>query len=252
MNAPVPNKYDPQNAAALVAFAADAYSDSPGSPHVIYDERTDTKAVFYESGTDVVVSFRGTQSLQNFVTDLRARRVAWNFPANGMEVHEGFKQALDIVWVPLMSALNRLNSSQRLWITGHSLGGALAKLAAKRMPLALAGVYTFGEPRGGNAPFRDAYDLMLKPKTFRVVDAEDFITRIPWLLGAFRHSGTEIFYPAQGPVRIVKDFYQIDPAWWQKGISDLFGTWSEWRCNGRLALLEDHHVSRYQALFSKS
>jgi hypothetical protein len=74
-----------------------------------------------------------------------------------------------------------------------------------------------------------------------VVDGGDFIARIPWLLGAYRHCGTEIFYDNLG-VR------HASPFWWVKGASDVFGTWQEWRHDGRLALLNDHHVGRYVAL----
>jgi hypothetical protein len=148
-------------------------------------------------------------------------------------------------------------TTPRLWITGHSLGAALAKLFAIRCKLAIAGVYTFGEPRVGNAAFRDYYNALLKSCTFRVVDGEDFITRIPWLLALYRHSGTEVFYSAFGRDALLRvpgcaaaQPYQIDPPWWLKGISDVFGTWQEYHAGHRLALLADHHVSRYVALLS--
>ena len=97
--------------------------------------------------------------------------------------------------------------------------------------------------RVGNAAFRDFYDALLRSKTFRVVDGEDFITRLPWWLGAFRHCGTEIFYDSLGRAHIA-------PPWGVKGPSDVFGAWAEWRREGRLALLNDHHVNRYVEMLS--
>src|SRR5208283_3131333 len=143
------------------------------------------------------------------------------FGEAGAEVHEGFQQALDSIWPALEDGLNRrlaIAPALRLWLTGHSLGAALARLCAWRISNlkseisnlkfeisnALAGVYTFGEPRVGNAAFRDEYDFWLRAKTFRVVDGEDFITRIPWLLGAYRHSGTEVFYSALGRAALLR------------------------------------------------
>ena len=224
---------------------------------IIDSATTDTRAVTYQTEQDLIVAFRGTRSLRNFVTDIRARRVPL-FAGSEAEVHEGFQQALDSVCDALQSSVEELlrtaedaqqrvptggPTTPRLWITGHSLGAALAKLFAIRCKLAIAGVYTFGEPRVGNAAFRDYYDALLKSCTFRVVDGEDFITRIPWLLALYRHSGTEIFYDSF--CRVL-----IDPPWWAKAPSDVFGTWQEYHAGHRLALLADHHVSRYVALLS--
>jgi hypothetical protein len=39
-----------------------------------------------------------------------------------------------------------------------------------------------------------------------------------------------------------------DWPWWRKGPSDAFGTWREWTRSGRVALLDDHAVSRYAEL----
>lgn len=260
MNTPIPNHYDLENARQLVGFAAAAYdaqqSGSPelfrglsqsrdGSATVIQDGGTDTQAVIWKNPQDMIVAFRGTRSLRNFVTDIRARRVPL-FPGSEAEVHEGFQRALNSVCEALHSSVEQLAGgpgAPRLWITGHSLGAALAKLFAIRCKLAIAGVYTFGEPRVGNAAFRDYYDALLKSCTFRVVDGEDFITRIPWLLGMYRHSGTEVFYDSF--CRVL-----IDPPWWTKAPSDIFGTWQEYHAAHRIAELADHHFSRYIALLN--
>jgi triacylglycerol lipase len=292
MNAPIPNKYDLENARQLAGFAAAAYesdwSDGADGSDVadgwggsdgwdvagrIVDGGTDTQVVLWKNAQDLIVAFRGTRSLRNFVTDLRARRVAL---AGGgprqAEVHEGFQQALNSVWEALKSSVEKLlraggdaqqrvpaggPGAPRLWITGHSLGGALAKLFAIRCQWGIAGVYTFGEPRGGNAAFRDYYEALLKSCTFRVVDGEDFITRIPWLLGMYRHCGTEVFYPSFGRDALLRvagcaaaQPYQVSPPWWLKGCSDVFGTWREYHAGHRLALLADHHVSRYVEMLS--
>jgi triacylglycerol lipase len=283
MNDPLPNVYDPQNAAALCALAAAAYgadlsdlSDGWDVAGRIVDAGTDTQVMIWKNPRDMVVGFRGTRSLRNFVTDLNCRRVPL-LPGKEAEVHEGFQRALDGVYEALQSSVEEMTGgpgAPRLWITGHSLGGALAMLCAWRISNlrseisnALAGVYTFGEPRVGNAAFRDGYDARLKSRTFRVVDGEDFIPRIPWLLAMYRHCGHEVFYgPAmtndkcsmancQSSDTAIENrsskicHWQLDPPWWAKAFSDVFGTWNEWKRDGRLALLADHNISQYQALF---
>jgi triacylglycerol lipase len=88
---------------------------------------------------------------------------------------------------------------RQLWLTGHSLGGALAMLAAnelfsraERGAAPIAGVYTFGQPRVGNAGFRDAYDTLLKGRTFRIVHGDDVVPRIPCLLAEVYKLSTRI------------------------------------------------------------
>ena len=251
MNAPITNHYDPENAAELMKFAAAAYDRNRELQienfqlSIIDSATTDTRAVIYQTEQDIIVAFRGTRSLRNFVTDIRARRVPL-FAGSEAEVHEGFQCALNSVCDALLSSVEEMAggpATPRLWITGHSLGAALAKLFAIRCKLAIAGVYTFGEPRVGNAAFRDYYNALLKSCTFRVVDGEDFITRIPWLLALYRHSGTEIFYDSF--CRVL-----IDPPWWTKAPSDVFGAWQEYHAGHRLALLADHHVSRYEEILN--
>ena len=59
----------------------------------------------------------------------------------------------------------------------------------------LAGIYTFGQPRVGDWRFRDSYNSCeLLGRTFRVVHGDDFVPRVPWLLGWYRHAGREAFF----------------------------------------------------------
>lgn len=73
---------------------------------------------------------------------------------------------------------------QPVWLTGHSLGGALATLAAARLvgerilrPEEVGGVYTFGQPRVGDRDFEAAYELA--DRHFRLVHDNDLVTRMP-------------------------------------------------------------------------
>ncbi|MFK4214043.1 lipase family protein [Streptomyces sp. NPDC030920] len=70
-------------------------------------------------------------------------------------IHYGFGEALDGAWAQIRGAVDEFrDNDQTLWFTGHSLGGALAMLAAARLHfeehnLTADGVYTFGQPRTG-------------------------------------------------------------------------------------------------------
>jgi hypothetical protein len=102
-------------------------------------------------------------------------------------VHQGFLQALDDVWEPVKTHLALLRQPgsppRTLWITGHSLGGALAILAAdyaRQAGLPVQGVYTFGSPRMGDRGFKQEYTQSgLAQKTYRMINNHDPVPRVP-------------------------------------------------------------------------
>lgn len=149
-------------------------------------QTTDTQAMLVEfDGTTpfAVLVFRGTeQTVKDFVTDLNCGTVLTGKDEIG--VHKGFQKALDSVWGEIDHALTQLICP--VFYTGHSLGAALATLAAaRRRPQA---VYAFGSPRVGNQAFVTSLsDLYI----YRVVNDEDIVVMIPPEVMGFRHVGTE-------------------------------------------------------------
>lgn len=82
-------------------------------------------------------------------------------------------------------------ADRALWITGHSLGGALAILMAARLyesDIDVTGVCTFGQPKTGDSKFKHHYDRALGGRTWRVVYRNDPVPR--WMGAIFRHHGT--------------------------------------------------------------
>jgi hypothetical protein len=123
----------------------------------------------------LVLAFRGTQvgSLRDISTDLRANLVA---APGGGRVHAGFQAAFEKVRERLVTALARYPGLP-LYITGHSLGGALALVATRYLGSDSSGAtYTFGCPRAGD----DAFFASIKTPIYRIVNAADGVTRIPF------------------------------------------------------------------------
>ena len=95
----------------------------------------------------------------------------------GRFVHRGFARALDDVWSAVdaeLTALRRERPQRTFWFTGHSLGGALATLAAQRCAYATA-LYTFGAPLVGDAAFAQAFSV----PAFGFVNGKDCICSNP-------------------------------------------------------------------------
>ena len=96
------------------------------------------------SGSDAILAFRGTQSGGSILQDLKVIR---RRTPEG-HLHAGFADGYADIHSHVVSRLRRF-SAKRVWLTGHSLGGALAVVGAHRLEEAgfgVAGVVTFGQP----------------------------------------------------------------------------------------------------------
>jgi len=116
----------------------------------------------------------------------------------GATVHQGFYNAyLSIARQVNLAAKSLLANCQHchIYVTGHSLGGAIATLAAADL-YSLSpdlSVYTFGSPRVGDLAFASYFDKII-PDTFRVVHNQDLVPHIPQRFLGFRHVSREVWY----------------------------------------------------------
>jgi triacylglycerol lipase len=178
--------WEPAEASARFArggFIASEFFDNP---------KTSTECYVAASDRAAIVSFRGTQinAIQDAVADANALRVVWDGEGH---VHRGFLAALDAVWQPLDRHLHALGR-RTIWMTGHSLGAALATLAARRWiggGGAIAGVYTVGSPRVGDHDFAAGFDRVLSGKCFRYANGVDSVTDLPLAQWGYVHVGEE-------------------------------------------------------------
>ncbi len=142
---------------------------------------------------DCVIAFRGTDDAADWLTNLEVDRVRqW-----GCKVHRGFSGAEKLLNRQIAQVLPE---ADRYWITGHSLGGALATLFAVRLTdarLNVAGLYTFGSPRVGCHCFAQHADYVLKGRHFRVVHGNDIVPRVPRPI-RFRHCGQQVYLDRKG------------------------------------------------------
>jgi pimeloyl-ACP methyl ester carboxylesterase len=151
---------------------------------------TDTQAflVVKEDLSYAVLAFRGTEvtKTQDIKTDAMAAKIS---DIEG-RVHRGFLKAYESVEKEIVKFITALEGVP-LYITGHSLGAALATLATQRLEQdhvirdQIAACYTFGSPRVGNTEF----DRELKSVVYRVVNTTDIVTVVPLLAMGYIHAG---------------------------------------------------------------
>jgi hypothetical protein len=152
-------------------------------------DATDTQAYLAANGDFVVLAFRGTEvkKKKDVLTDLRATQIS----AIEGGVHKGFQSAYDSVKDEIEKSLATLDKKLPLYITGHSLGAALATVATQNLDAEskfrdrIAACYTFGSPRVGNSK----YDRNFKAPIYRMVNSTDIVTVIPLLAMGYIHIG---------------------------------------------------------------
>jgi triacylglycerol lipase len=137
-----------------------------------------------ESAEYSVIAFRGTVSALDWITDAIARQVDYRFVQGGGRTHQGITDIYTSLRTRLFAAAWSLPKDKPLYVTGHSLGGALAVLAAPDLA-ANAGivpaVYTFGAPRVGDWRFRLLFNKLV-PEAYRWQNAHDLVTHVPPIL----------------------------------------------------------------------
>lgn len=194
------------NALYLAHASAAAYEDDPGAyapfarlrltqVRTFAGEDDWTRGFVAANEAAVVIVFRGTDRPRDWVTNLNYAQAE----GYGGKVHRGFAKALDSIWDEVLHGVRTLRTGQqRVWITGHSLGGALATLTSQRLEGALEphATYTFGQPRVGDIAFARAFGKTL----YRFVNNRDVVPNfpLPGIFNRYRHVGKMHWLDPQG------------------------------------------------------
>lgn len=249
------------------AFPKDNILPAPGSPvpeefaELGFEKITffnnkfhDGWAYAAENKDGIVIAFRGTKSPKNWDTNFQVHMLHPPETNSELLVHQGFYQAFlalqnDIGKITLHQALAKTREPDEdrrpIYITGHSLGGALAQIATAVFASdRIAACYTFGSPRVGNKYF----DLWVKPPSYRLVNDADLVPQVPIfaphipLPSFYQHSGDPRFLPAQAqgsPFRYEPGFFV---RFWQtmKGLIEFARTWT-------ILGIKDHDIRQYES-----
>ncbi|MDQ8184364.1 lipase family protein [Pelagicoccus sp. SDUM812002] len=163
-----------------------------GFPETQFFDESGTYAFLTKNEEHVVISFRGTESGDHadYFTDAKFKQAP--FTENGT-AHGGFIEALAQIEEDLQDSLKRSleeNRNKTVWVTGHSMGGALATLFSIHNMDSVDALYTFGAPRLVGQKL--AQHLQDELPIFRVVNNNDFVCRIP-SQPFYKHIGPTFF-----------------------------------------------------------
>jgi len=199
------------NIAYLSRCEAGILANRMGFPEIRFYDNDGAQAYIFGNDDDAVVTCRGTQpdDWNDVKADLDLQRamaetVGW--------VHRGFKREVDDLWPRLEQAL--VNNTRTLWFSGHSLGAAMAAICAGRCKLSYIksnprALYTYGSPRVGNKRYVNYVQI----ETYRWVNNNDIVTRVPPMWLGFRHKGQEIYLNAYGEIRKLTTWQRTKDRW---------------------------------------
>ncbi|MEL6601963.1 MAG: lipase family protein [Cyanobacteria bacterium J06614_10] len=186
----------------------------------------DTQAYMFRTDDFMVLAFRGSQEPKDWLTNVTTQLRNFTIRKDGVtsissykgRVHTGFFLAWSIIEKSVLAQIARWQqdlaergqSLPPLYITGHSLGGALATMAAAALSdngVAVAGVYTFGQPRVGDRTFASQLNTHIKGKVFRFVNNNDIVPHVPPPFSVlnptrfYGHVGMAKYFDAAGSIR---------------------------------------------------
>jgi len=185
---------------------------------------------------DLWFAFRGTEpsKINDVLADLNMIKQS---AVAGGKVHGGFQKEVNDLWMDVLAEIehnDQLKLRKDVYMTGHSLGAAMATIASTRYTP--AELFTFGSPRVGGPRFIKN----IKCPHYRFMNNNDIVCRIPpaWL--GFRHHGQMIYFNRNGDL-------EVKPTW-----TDLFmgmlNSWKRWKFFDGIV---DHGMPNYVKALEK-
>jgi pimeloyl-ACP methyl ester carboxylesterase len=199
-------------------------------------------AGYVVAGDDLIaVVFRGTENELDWKTNFRFQFVMLQ---GGAKVHAGFFLAYLTIRDTLFTTVKKLveKKPRPVYLTGHSLGGALAMMATaelsnhddRELRDCIAACYTFGSPKVGDRSF----DQLVKVPLYRVTNGVDIVPAVPLWFG-YRQVGDTRYFSLAGAAPLRRAPRLLRQALRSlRGLIDLI--WS-----GRLINVADHNMHVY-------
>lgn len=226
----------PRNAFLLAQMAKLSYEvesvarnqlrDRWGAAQVEWFDKSDTQAFAASDENNIIIAFRGTQPevLNDWLSDIKFAYVRgpWG------HVHKGFSASLNFIWPDLLKTVKQFRTKEQpIWITGHSLGAALAVIASARLyneKLIPRAVCTFGQPRVGNSKFSNSFFERFNINYRRFVNNSDGVANVPNPIPplGYTHIGkTCSFFDEKGKLKLDYSFSEGMSDFWLKAFKSI-------------------------------
>jgi len=221
-----------------------------------------TQAFIVADAEKIILTFRGTDCMKDWLGNFDIDLVGGPFSGR---VHEGFSRSLSLIWKDIQMTFELLQprvtatkagmiqgnlkeaTAPSLWVTGHSLGAALATLSVARLrekDQMVHGLYTFGSPRVGDRKFQEEYNNDFRSKTFRFVNKNDVVTRVPMRTLFYSHVGQLFYIDDQQTIH-------TDPSFWYRFV-DGIKVRLEDIADLDLSVIENHRIENYVSALDKN
>lgn len=142
------------------------------------------QVLYAEHDDHVVLAFKGSTGFGDYFSNATYMMIGKADTGLPGKVHKGFFDTMDSGWPALLGVIQKAFATGKpVVFTGHSLGGAVAQLAALKVHdkkgLTATSLYLFATPRVGNQVFADAYVDVYGPVSFRINNGMDITPRMP-------------------------------------------------------------------------
>ncbi len=198
------------------------------------------------------MAFRGTDEWRDWLDNIDGRKANSEQAMFG-DFHRGFYRSCNDVWDFLDEKYREERRKDReqgrlrpLFLTGHSLGGAMATVAAAKLVLEdrpFSSVYTFGQPRVVKRSTAQFMNNECGEKYFRFQNNEDIVTRVPARLMGYSHVGKCLYIDSD-------DTIHTDPGFWYRFLDFFDGALDSLKKKltekeSTLGIIGDHNIDRY-------
>ena len=185
--------------------------------------------------TDAVICFRGTEpkEMSDIKADLNA--IQRKGLHNTGDVHSGFQGEINKIWDLILEKVNELKD-HKIYVTGHSLGGAMATICAKRLQeqnITVQCLYTYGSPRVGDRRWVKSLQI----PHYRFQNNNDVVCKVPFWIMGYRHHGKNVYIGYDGR------FGKMNM--WRRFIDSMRGRFKAWSKRQFFDGIYDHDITTY-------
>ena len=185
--------------------------------------------------TDAVICFRGTEpkEMSDIKADLNA--IQKQGLHNKGDVHGGFQGEINKLWDLIVEKINELKD-HKIYITGHSLGGAMATICAKRLQeqkVEVQCLYTYGSPRVGDRRWVKSLQI----PHYRFQNNNDVVCKVPFWIMGYRHHGKNVYIGYNGKIAKMN--------MWRRFIDSMRGRFKAWTKWQFFDGIYDHNITSY-------